>query len=257
MTQNMPGTNPGKESSMEKELKERVKALECLCEVSRVLRFSEPGIEQMLERIAEILPRGFQYPHLAAVRIRLGSACRQTLGFAENPFRLSASIGAEAGEPGTVEIAYPAEIEAADSSPFLPEEERLLKQVAGEISLAAGRMRAAKDNTLLEGQLRHADRLATIGVLAAGIAHELNEPLSRILGFAQLVQKDPGLSPAAVRDVSRIVDASLHAREIVRKLLAFGHGAPARARECEANEIAASVLDFLEPRCRSAGIEVR
>jgi signal transduction histidine kinase len=156
-----------------------------------------------------------------------------------------------------VEIAYPAEIEADDPSPFLPEEEQLLEKVAGEISMAVGRIRAVQDNTLLEGQLRHADRLATIGVLAAGIAHELNEPLSRILGFAQLVQKDPGLSPAVVRDVSRIVDASLHAREIVRKLLGFGHEAPARAQECEANEIAAGVLDFLEPRCRSAGIEVR
>jgi two-component system NtrC family sensor kinase len=257
MQQNVPGPGPAAENVTERALKERVKELECLYEVSRVLRLSDASLEQMLDKTSEILPRGFQYPQRAGARIRVGDVCRQTRGFTESPFRLSFPIGPAAGAPGAVEISYPAGIEADDPSPFLPEEKLLLEKIAFEIALAAGRIRAAQDNTLLEGQLRHADRLATIGVLAAGIAHELNEPLSRILGFSQLVQKDPGLSAAAARDVARIVEASLHAREIVRKLLGFGHGAPARARECEANEIAAGVLDFLDARCRSAGIEVR
>ena len=82
-----------------------------------------------------------------------------------------------------------------------------MEKIAGEISLAVARIRTAEENDRLEAQLRHADRLATIGVLAAGIAHELNEPLSMILGFAQLVQKVPELPASAQRDVSRIVDA--------------------------------------------------
>lgn len=251
------GNDGKREPNAERDLRERVKELECLYEISRVLRHADTGIEKIVETIVEILPHGFQYSELAGARIRVGNIRRQTRSFQESRFHLTASIGGAGDAAGLVEVSYPSSIEEMDLAPFLPEEEQLIEKIAGEISLAVGRDRAAHDNSLLEGQLRHADRLATIGVLAAGIAHELNEPLSRILGFAQLVQKDPGLSPAALRDVSRIVDASLHAREIVQKLLGFGHGAPARVEYCDVSAIAAGVLDFLEPRCRSAGIEVR
>jgi signal transduction histidine kinase len=239
----------------ERDLRERVKELECLYEVSRAVRHAEAGLQEVFDAIVDILPRGMLHPELAGARIRLGSICSQSKGFQESPFRLAAPIAA--GTPDHVEVSYPPSVAATDPEPFLAEEKQMIEKIAGEISLAVNRVRAAEDNTRLEGQLRHADRLATIGVLAAGITHELNEPLSRILGFAQLVQKNPGLPPAALRDVSRIVDASLHAREIVQKLLALGHGAAAQVVDCNMNTIAAGVLDFLEPRCRSAGIEVR
>jgi two-component system NtrC family sensor kinase len=257
MRAEVPGNNGNREDSIEKDLRKRVKELECLYEISRVLRHADTGIEKTVATIVEILPRGFQYSELAGARIRVGSICQQTRSFQDSRFRLAASIGGAGNPAGLVEVSYPASIQGTDPAPFLPEEGQLIEKIAGEISLAAGRVRAAQDNSLLESQLRHADRLATIGVLAAGIAHELNDPLSRILGFAQLVQKDSGLSPGAQRDLSRIVEASLHAREIVQKLLGFGHVAPARVEYCDVSAIAAGVLDFLEPRCRSAGIEVR
>jgi two-component system, NtrC family, sensor kinase len=243
------------ETGTERDLRERVKELECLYEVSRALRDADKGMQQVFTAIVDILPRGLQYPEHAGARIRMGGTCSQSRGFLESPFRLAAVIAAET--PGQLEVSYPPSIATTDPRPFLAEEKKMIEKIAAEISLAVNRVRAAEDSTRLEGQLRHADRLATIGVLAAGITHELNEPLSRILGFAQLVQKDPGLSPAARRDLSRIVDASLHAREIVQKLLALGRGAGTRVAECDVNTIAAGVMDFLQPRCRAAGIEVR
>jgi len=252
MTETYHGTAP----STERLLRERVKELECLFEISRILRQTDAGLEPMLARIVDVIPRGFQYPERAGARIRIGTVSRQTGGFTDSTLRLSASIGVQ-GDAGSVDVCYPAEMAGIDPNPFLAEEVRLLEKIAGEIALAAGSLRSAEQNARLEAQLRHADRLATIGVLAAGIAHELNEPLSRILGFAQLAQKLPELPPAAQRDLSRIVDASLHAREIVQKLLAFGRGAPAQAVDCDMDQLAAGALDFLDPRCRSAGIEVR
>jgi signal transduction histidine kinase len=53
------------------------------------------------------------------------------------------------------------------------------------------------------------------------VAHELNEPLGSILGFAQLMQQDAGLSDAASKDTERIVKAALHAHEVINKLLVF------------------------------------
>jgi two-component system NtrC family sensor kinase len=157
---------------------------------------------------------------------------------------------------GAVEVSYPEEIARKDPSPFLPEEWRLIEKVAAEISLAVGRIRAATEKARLEAQLRHADRLATIGVLAAGVAHELNEPLVSVLGFAQLVEKAPGLPRQASLDLARIVDACLRAREIVQKLLVFGRNAPARVEDCDLNEIVEDGLRFLEPRAKREGIEL-
>jgi two-component system, NtrC family, sensor kinase len=240
----------------ERLLQERVKELECLFEISRVLRETGAGLEGMLEKIVEIVPRGFQRPERAGARIRIGARCRQTANFTESPLSLSVPISVQ-GEVGSLDVCYPAEMAGEGLQPFLPKEAMLVEKMAREISLAAATIRTAEQNSLLEAQLRHADRLATVGVLAAGIAHELNEPLSRILGFAQLAQKDSQLSPDAGRDLSRIVDASLHAREIVQKLLAFGRGAPARAEDCDMDALVAGAMDFLDPRFRSAGIEVR
>ncbi|HOD15272.1 MAG TPA: histidine kinase dimerization/phospho-acceptor domain-containing protein [Spirochaetota bacterium] len=61
-------------------------------------------------------------------------------------------------------------------------------------------------------QLRHADRLATIGQLAAGIAHEINEPLSGILGFARLAQKDLTISGPAQHDIEKITPRCMRGR---------------------------------------------
>jgi signal transduction histidine kinase len=71
------------------------------------------------------------------------------------------------------------------------------------------------------------------------------------------VGKSPELPAAALRDVTHIVDAALHAREIVQKLLSFGHGAHGEDEEdCDVNATVSGALDFLEPRCRAEGIRV-
>jgi two-component system, NtrC family, sensor kinase len=252
----MAKAQPGSHAYTERQLRERVKELQCLFEISRVLRRTEEGLETVLARVAGIIPNGFQYPERAGARVRLGGVSRQTSRFAASPFLLSAPIIAP-GITGSVDVSYPPDIVEVDPDPFLAEEARLLEEIGREIALTAVSLGSAERNSRLEAQLRHADRLATLGVLAAGIAHELNEPLSRILGFAQLAQRHPGLAPAVDRDLGRIVDASLHAREIVQKLLAFGRGTPAQAVDCDMDPLVAGALDFLEARCRAAGIEVR
>ncbi|MBD3289492.1 PAS domain-containing sensor histidine kinase, partial [candidate division KSB1 bacterium] len=108
----------------------------------------------------------------------------------------------------------------------------------------------------LEDQLRHADRLATIGQLAAGVAHELNEPLGNILGFAQLIQKNPELSEQTNRDTEKIVAASLYAREVIRKLMLFARQTPPSKSSVNLNKIIQDGLYFLEARCQKSGIEL-
>jgi signal transduction histidine kinase len=128
--------------------------------------------------------------------------------------------------------------------------------MARELSLIIDRKHSQVEERKLHAQLRHADRLATIGQLASGVAHELNEPLANILGFAQLAGKCPDLPEQAGQDIEKIVKASLHAREIVRKLLLFSRQMPTRKEKTNINDLIKEGLYFLQSRCIKEGIEL-
>ncbi len=87
-------------------------------------------------------------------------------------------------------------------------------QHARQLEQAHARLLKAQD------QLLQAEKLSAIGQLAAGVAHELNNPLTAIMGFAQLLEED-GLSPAGRSDVRRILAAVERAQKIVANLLTF------------------------------------
>ncbi len=247
-----PGADMGRIAAA---LRERVKEFECLYAVSRVLQKPFTGLDGIAREVLRVLPQGFQYPEAAAARIAMGRSRWQGDGFREGALLLRAEI--PGSEPGSVEVSYPAELAVRDPEPFLPEEHRLLEEVAAELASAAERLRSEAEKGRLEAQLRHSDRLATIGQLAAGVAHEMNEPLTTILGFAQLAAKAQGVPRAVAGDLSRIVEAALQAREVVQKLLTFGRSAPQKLETCGLNRAVSGVAAFLEPRCRRERIEIR
>ena len=76
--------------------------------------------------------------------------------------------------------------------------------------------------------LQQSEKLSSIGEIVAGVAHELNNPLSGVLGFSQLlIQKD--VEGKFRHDIERIVDCAGHCQKIVQNLLSFARpGNPAR-----------------------------
>jgi signal transduction histidine kinase len=100
----------------------------------------------------------------------------------------------------------------------------------------------------------HADRLATIGQLAAGVAHELNEPLGNIIGFSQLAVKHPGLPGQVKKDIDKIVAACLYSREIIKKLLLFARQTPSLKTRINLNTVLSDALGMFEYRFENEGI---
>lgn len=120
-----------------------------------------------------------------------------------------------------------------------------------------------KQNELLEARVRErteqllqAEKLATLGELIAGIAHELNNPLSVMVGHAQLLrigQKDP----AIVARVDRILDAAQRATRVVRNFLTFARRHQPEKVAVKIEEVLKKTLDLLAYQLRVNGIEVQ
>ena len=237
-------------------LRERVKELTCLYGIARVTEQADLPLEQALQAIVQLLPPAWQYPDIACARIVLDQRKYATPGFREGKQRQVASVTVSGVPRGTVEVVYTRASASTAEAAFLVEEQSLIEMVAQEVGLLVERRETLESRLRLEQQLRHADRLATIGQLAAGVAHELNEPLANILGYAQLAQKTGHLPKQTDADLEKIVRNCLYAREIIQKLLMFARQMPPEKARVNLNQVVTDGLYFLESRCAKAGIQV-
>ena len=237
-------------------LRELVKELTCLYGIAQIVEHSQLATPRIFQEIVKLLPPSWQFPEITAARIVFDDASFATPSFRESTHQQSAAIVVGGCRRGVVNVVYLEDRPEFSAGAFLPEEEKLIGAVAREISLIVDQEEAQAERAKLQNQLVHADRLATIGQLAAGVAHELNEPLGSILGFAQLIGKCPDLPSQAREDTDRIIRASLYAREVIKKLLVFARQMPSNVAPVDFNRVISDGLYFLEARCAKSGIDV-
>jgi two-component system, NtrC family, sensor kinase len=237
-------------------LRERVKELLCLYGIAKVVEGPPRPLQEVACGIVALLPPSWQHPEVSTARITLDGQSYCSEPFAEGLDRQSADIVVSGQRRGTVEVFYLQEMPLFDEGPFLKEERSLINEVARQIALVLERQQAETERAQLQEQLRNADRLATVGKLAAGVAHELNEPLGVILGYAQLTLREFGIPDQMGRNLEKIVKASLHAREVIRKLLLFSRQVPSERRPIQLNAVVKDSLYLLESRCIKSGVKI-
>lgn len=230
------------------QLKERVKELKCLYELSRLAHDEESDLKAILSRTIRILTPALQFPQFAEAKITLQNDVYMSKRFSESEYTISVPMNLGKKLKGSVEVGYRKIKNGSKGNPFLTEEKRLLKTVAGELSVLIRRTIAEEEKRKLQGQLKQLERLAFVGELSAGIAHELNEPLGRILGFAQLIKKAGGLNDQQEEDIERIVKASLYTREVIKKLMLFSRQMPQQITMVNLNEVISNILYFIDVR---------
>ena len=105
--------------------------------------------------------------------------------------------------------------------------------------------------------LRRSDRLATVGTLAAGLAHELGTPLHVISGRAAMLMEDAGTDPDAKTHANAIADQSQRVQRIIQELLDFARPRRAERRPVDIDALLETDTELLAPILRRRGVECR
>jgi signal transduction histidine kinase len=108
----------------------------------------------------------------------------------------------------------------------------------------------------VQQQLIQASKLGAIGELAAAVAHEVNNPLTGILGFAELLMADLPAEDPRHDEAVVIRDEAVRARSIVRALLEFARPRPPQRIPSDVNDLARSTLELVRYRATEADVRV-
>ena len=243
--------------SIDLKLRERVRELKCLYALSKIVWEEKNDLHVIFLKTLAILPQGMQYPALSEVSIHVNKKAYETPRFAKSKSFISSPLGVGKKKYGTIRMGYRVASKPTIKHSFLPEEKKLLKVVASALSLYIKRASIEDDKKKLQMQLQHVERMAFVGELTAGIAHELNEPLGRILGFAQLIKKSGSLNEQQEEDIERILKASLYTREIIKKLMIFSRQMPQEITEVNLNDTVCNILYFMDSKYYSGSVKIQ
>lgn len=167
------------------ELRERVKELVCLYQVSQVAASDQLELHEKLRRITDLIPPGFQYPEVTTAAIRLEDRTFSSEGFERTPRALCSPIRDARRTIGEICVVYREERPPAGKGPFLPEEQDLLDEIARQIGLLRHRVFAQRE--LREAKERAEETSRLKSMFLANVSHELRTPMNSILGYTALV----------------------------------------------------------------------
>jgi two-component system, NtrC family, sensor kinase len=113
------------------------------------------------------------------------------------------------------------------------------------------------DQAELEKRLVQADKLSSIGLLAAGVAHEVNTPLAVISTYAQMLAKQISGDEQKSKLLEKIAKQTFRASEIVNSLLNFSRTSPTEFVDVDLNRVIRETLNLIEHQLQKVAVEVK
>jgi two-component system, cell cycle sensor histidine kinase and response regulator CckA len=120
-----------------------------------------------------------------------------------------------------------------------------IREAAGEIKRSVGVAMDITQRRQLEEQLLQAQKMEAVGQLAGGLAHDFNNVLTVVIGYARLLLDYGSLPPDAIEPVTQIYSAGTRAANLTRQLLIFSRKQPVIRRAVDLNQIAGEIVDML------------
>jgi len=224
--------------------------------VQRSVQTHEQAEDEIREVVA-LMPPGWQYPEITRARIRFGGEEYVSKPFEETPWTQAAEITIEGELRGTVEVFYLEEQPTAGEGPFSKEERNLLDGIARTLSEGAERRVLAERARARQAETITTGRLASIGELAAGVAHEINNPINGIINYADLLLGR--LAPGGENEqfLKGIIREGERVASITSNLLTFARDTHQEHSPAWVQNILDATLELLRRRLEGDAIELK
>ncbi len=112
-----------------------------------------------------------------------------------------------------------------------------MRDEAGDVNSVVVLLTDITDAAMIQAKLMHTEKMAAVGQLVSGVAHEVNNPLTAIMGFSDLLMENPDIPESARKDLRVILEESNRTREIVKNLLSFARQRPPQRQGLQINAV--------------------
>lgn len=230
------------------------------CDLVLILLTGEIGRMQVAEgiggKLSGYLRVGEQYPVTGEDELPEPLTALERAGLLSGEGRMSIALRAGEQMLGAFHILR--------VEPFTENDRLVLESLTGVLSsvlLNARRYQQLQERieaqNLAEKKMVEAARLAAIGEIAAGVAHELNNPLTTIAGFTELVLDDLPDDTRVQENLGLVLQEARRARDVVRRLLDFSRQDVSLKIPADINEILGEALALVHHLARASGVEIQ
>lgn len=244
-----------------RQLSKRVKELHCCYGISKVVEKHGTSLETVFQEIVNLIPSAWQYPDIACARISIRGGEFATENFKQTHWKQQSSIKAGGKCVGALEVCYLQEKPPSYEGPFLKEERRLVDAIAERLGRIIERTRAEQEARRHQAEVAHLSRLSTVGQMASGFAHELNQPLCAITTFTdgcvRMIKSGAADSNELCEAMEQVAAEAHRAGKIIRHLRNFVEKRKLDRSPADITRIIQEATTLIEAEARQNDVAIR